>query len=175
MALEKTDNILTAAWDGRLEDVQSFVKAGANISEIGHALVRAACRNHFEVVRFLLKLARREDINTALILSSQQHTADSRKQVEIIKLLLDSGADVHDLNDNALCLACMKGTLEVVQLLLQYKADVHAQDGLPLGYAVERVLKGKIGIEIVQVLLEAGARLDSLPKDNLEEITPRLQ
>lgn len=67
---------------------------------------------------------------------------------EVVRLLLNAGADVHAGDDFALREASENGHTEVVQLLLNAWADVHAKDDFALRYA------SALGhAEVVQLLL----------------------
>ena len=52
-------------------------------------------------------------------------------------LLLAGGADVHALDDAALCFAAEGGHTEIVKLLLENGADVHAKGDLALRWAAQ--------------------------------------
>jgi len=54
---------------------------------------------------------------------------------EVVKLLLEQGADVHAGYDYALRKAAMHDHTEVVKLLLEQGADVHAIDDYALRWA----------------------------------------
>jgi len=71
--------------------------------------------------------------------------------IEIVKYLVEKGADVHVNNDEALKFASFKGRLEVVKYLVENGADVHIYD-YALRYAS---IKGHF--EIVRYLVENGA------------------
>jgi len=73
-------------------------------------------------------------------------------RVEVVRLLLAAGADVHAQDDEALREASMEGHAEVVQVLLAAGANVHANNDRALRMA------SKYGhAEVVQMLLAAGA------------------
>ena len=73
---------------------------------------------------------------------------------EVVKLLLESGADVHALEDFSLRQSSRKGHLEVVKLLLEKGADVHALDDLSLITA-----SNNGHTEVVRLLLENDANV----------------
>ncbi len=56
---------------------------------------------------------------------------------EVVKLLLDAGANIHAWGDAALLWAVENGHAEVVKLLLKSGADVHAWDDYAIPSAVE--------------------------------------
>ena len=81
------------------------------------AYVEEACKeNHIDTVRFLLSRGWSVQCSDksyyALLI------AFNKRNIEIMKLLLESGADANYL----LCLACQKGDLMVIDLSLQYGA-----------------------------------------------------
>ncbi|EDU43191.1 ankyrin repeat domain containing protein [Pyrenophora tritici-repentis Pt-1C-BFP] len=88
--------------------------------------------------------------------------ASERGHTEIVKLLLDKGADVNaqgGLHGNALQAASERGHAEVVKLLLDNGADVNAQGGdygNALQAASERGHK-----EVVELLLDNGADVNA--------------
>ena len=58
-------------------------------------------------------------------------------ELEVVRLLLDRGADVHAKNDDALQWAAYNDHLEVVRLLLDRGADVHSMNDDALQWAAE--------------------------------------
>ena len=58
--------------------------------------------------------------------------ASSNGHLEIVRLLLEHGADVHARDDEVLIWASRNGHLEVVRLLLNKGADIHAWNDLAL-------------------------------------------
>ena len=54
------------------------------------------------------------------------------------QLLLEEGADIHALNDRALCWASRKGHLDVVKYLVEKGADIHANNDYALGPPVSK-------------------------------------
>jgi len=73
---------------------------------------------------------------------------------DVIKYLVEIGADVRYINDTSLLFACKWGTLETVKFLIKNGADIAAQDNSPLEYACT-----KGNLDIVKCLIENGADL----------------
>ncbi|KAF9376849.1 hypothetical protein CPB97_010573, partial [Podila verticillata] len=69
--------------------------------------------------------------------------------VEMVRLLLDYGANVHAFQENSITVASQMGHVEILRLLIQAGADV---TGTPLRYAAENGHS-----EVVKVLCESGA------------------
>ena len=59
--------------------------------------------------------------------------------LNIVKYLVDNGADIHADNDCALRWAARKGNLEVVQYLVGNGANIHADNAWMLNFATENV------------------------------------
>lgn len=61
--------------------------------------------------------------------------ASSNGHVEVVKLLLEAGADIHVNNDYALRMTSGNGCVETVKILLNAGADIHARDDEALRWA----------------------------------------
>jgi ankyrin repeat protein len=79
--------------------------------------------------------------------------------LEISKLLLEHGANVHADNDDAFRLACTNGHLEVVKLLLQNGANMHVNNDISFKQA--KILKKYHIVEYLNKQL-LKAKLDEL-------------
>jgi len=82
--------------------------------------------------------------------------------LEVVKYLLEQGADLHVDNDYPLRKAARYGHLEVVKYLLEQGADLHVDNDYPLRYAAENG-----HLEVVKYLLEQGADLHAGDNDAL--------
>ncbi len=82
--------------------------------------------------------------------------------VEIVKLLLEKGADVNggDENNHApLIIACWNGSLDVIKLLLEYGANVN-HIAAWWGQTALQAAASNGSVDIVQLLLEYGADIN---------------
>lgn len=104
-------------------------------------------KGYFEACQFLLK---RGHPPTGLIKAAKQG------RLSIIKLLLNSGADIHISDDMALRWACFYGHLDCVSLLLDHGADVHAANDDALFMASQRG-----HVDIIKILLDYGADVNA--------------
>lgn len=93
--------------------------------------------------------------------------ASLKGQVDIARLLLDHGADLHAVNfegKSAIHMAAMRGGPDIVRLLVRLGADVNAADKFggytPLHLAAAHSNR-KLTVETCDVLLAAGAEIDS--------------
>ncbi len=95
--------------------------------------------------------------------------ASERGHAEVVKMLLDAGADVHTYSDTALRWASERGHVEVVRTLLERGANVRACDDRAL---LTAAYKGHI--EVVKMLLKAGANIgDGFTKER-ESFEPEI-
>ena len=78
--------------------------------------------------------------------------ASKNGRFEAVKLLIESGADIHAQNNLAIICASENGRLEAVKLLIKYGANVQAQNNLAIIYA-------SYGghLQIIKLLIESGA------------------
>ena len=137
----------------------------------------AAGKGHVEVVRLLvaygadtraadregsgapLRLAARgQRINVSLVYDFCASSDDDLDQMEIVKILLANGANVHVACDAPLRIAAQYGGKETIELLLDNGADVNAPEGkwtdAPLRLAAQFNKT-----ETVQLLLDRGAHI----------------
>ena len=121
--------------------------------------IKAAIENNVEAIEELLRDG--SDVNLS---DESGHTimmsAAGYGNTETVQLLLDAGADVHLFDKGGktalIHAAGPLGNIETVQLLLDAGADVNTKDSLG---QTALILATKFGHpEIVQILMEAGAR-----------------
>lgn len=131
--------------------VRMLLDAGA---EVQPRYVRGAIRKgHTEVVTIMLDTDAGKEY-----IKDQDHsfliTAVTRDHIDLVRLLLGAGVDVHEQDDRALRHACRTGNIDVVRLLLGANANVNANEGEALDAAV---VQGHI--EVVRLLLGAGVNV----------------
>ena len=86
--------------------------------------------------------------------------ASRNGRLDVVRLLLDHGANVHANDDQALRFAAYNGHLNVVRLLLDRGANIHARDDNALRSADDHCHQ-----DIVRLLLSRGANIDVLSPD----------
>ena len=80
--------------------------------------------------------------------------ASCNGHLDVVKLLISEGADVHARNDCALSLASEEGHLEIVKYLIDEGADIHTNYCEALRFASQRG-----HLDIVRLLIDEGANI----------------
>lgn len=144
--------IWVAAVSGNLDIVKLLIDYGANVnslSDTGSTPLRSVC--------FLCKdddLSHLDEANDSLDLFNTASTSD--KYMDIVKLLVENGADVAKPNFNGgTCLINSLHNYQLTQYILDHGADVNSSDHqskTALHYAIQ---DGRL--EVVKLLLSHGA------------------
>jgi len=170
-ASDKNAQLLQAAKEGNLQNVQILLDKGANVNSKDNygypALYFAAQNGHTEIVKIMLKKG--AEVNTKTIDGvTALWIAASNGHIEVVKSLLEKNAEVNNVkrskidNATALMQAALSGHTEIVKLLLEKGADVNAKTNDGVTALIMASQKGHI--EIVKSLLEKGADINV--KDN---------
>jgi hypothetical protein len=94
--------------------------------------------------------------------------AAGRGNLEEVRRILETGADVHTQHDLALQRAVGHNHLQVVRFLLQHGANIHASNDIVIRIAIVRR-----NYDILRLLLAAGGDPSDLP-ENLRYLIPRV-
>ncbi|XP_038061254.1 ankyrin repeat domain-containing protein 17-like isoform X2 [Patiria miniata] len=145
------------------EDDPAALKSINETTEEGESLLSLACSGgYFELAQVLLKMnANVEDRGSKGDCTPLMEAA-SAGHVDIVKLLIDYGADVNaqsSAGNTPLMYACSGGHEEAVKVLLDHEANIedHNENGhTPL---MEAASSGHVGI--AKVLLERGAGINT--------------
>ena len=118
-----------------LDVVKLLVKAGAEVRVTDDngstCLAGASARGEAETVRYLVGLPEVDMNHSSNKGYTSLHRAVLRKHSDVVKVLIDAGADVEAKTDNGcapLHRACMVGNPEIVQMLVEAGADVCEMD-----------------------------------------------
>ena len=145
--LEVCEPILKAAQDGCIEALESELCKGIAANFIGErgltAMQLASIRGHVDIVRKLLSMGAKTSAVGNLVFPlegwTSLHFAVNEKQFEVVKLLLEVGADANSKADSVspLELAVRRGSCEITKLLLENGATPSDQSdiGFLLGIA----------------------------------------
>ncbi len=160
--------LYVAAYHGKDDVVKALIQKGANVNIISHdgwtPLMAAADQGHLTIVQALLS-APQIDINAKDISGSNAlMVATDRGKGNVVKVLIDHGADVNVTDDQGqtlLMFALKKGRKEIVQTLLstpQIDINVQAVNGKTALYiAATRDDDG-----IVKALIDQGADINQI-------------
>jgi len=180
MANETQDSmqnrLLAAAAQNQSEIVQQLIAAGVNIetrdAQGRTALLLATHHNAVEAARILIESG--SDVNAMDNISDSPYLyAGAEGHLEILRMTLEHGADLASVNrygGTALIPAAHHGHIETVRELLQTATDIDHVNNLGWTALLEAVILGDGGpiyIEIVKLLLEAGADAEIADRDGL--------
>lgn len=140
-----------AAEEGELAMTELLLENGANINateDVFTPLMLATSRGHLGVVKLLL--LRKVDLDLAL------PVAAAYGNIEILKLLHDSGADIQECSGMPLQIACEHGIKNAALYLLDSGASIHRSGSEALAKAC--INKHS---DIVGLLLARGANIEN--------------
>jgi uncharacterized protein len=134
--------------------------------ELGNSLIHEVISGNLPAVKKLV--AAGADVNFANVNSfTPLMAAAQRKQLGILKFLLENGASPNPVENStcrtALMHACMSGSPACVDILLSCGADVNERDTYGMSALMLAAVTGEI--EMVQHLVNAGAKLDARTDD----------
>ena len=157
--------LVNAVEKGDREQVLALLSQGANIDKVwinDTPLETAIFQQNLEMVKLLLDKGAKikpEDLSEA----AHGAQGDKAKALEIVKLLIARGADVHANGAQALRDAAIANNIEVLRLLLAKGADANGQD--EYGDRVLMKVVPYAALDSIQALLEAGADVKAVDKD----------
>ena len=142
--------LIEACTTGNVDLVRLCITYGADINaNYGTPLWQASANGHKDVVQLLL-----ENGVCKLRINQAFRSACFQGHLEIVDILLQHGANVHDLYDEALIDACHVGHHEIVKLLLRHGANANAQNNFPF-----RSAYNNMDFKMIKILLKGGAIL----------------
>lgn len=164
-----------AAANGRLEIVKYLLEKGVNIDpktrEGATPLAWAVIRGHNEVAAYLIDKGADIHNKSGLLQLDALGHASSKGNSDLIKLLLQKGANIDSRTNNddgmtPLHIAVAFGQPESIKILLEKGADIEAQDkhhNTPLLSALGRSssFKPEKRMEILKLLIEKGAMISA--------------
>ncbi len=156
--------LLGAVNSGLPDEVEKWVKAGANVNYIEFIshhtpLLNASCICNYEISKLLIENGANVNYVNAVGWTPVSIAADNGDH-KIVKLLLENGAsstinhkDI--LRNSPLHKAIRKGSLETVKLLVEHGADLTCSVIVACTYNH----KEKVQKEIIDYLIEKGAEI----------------
>jgi ankyrin repeat protein len=154
--LDEGAPLIEAAKNEDPELISLLLDSGAEMQD--KALATACWYGNVGVVRLFLD--RGADVNVDIVDDMDLFTVEEtllmiavqNNWFELVKLLLDNGADVHAQDDDALLQAVHNHNIPIARLLLDNGADVSARDEDPLSFATESE-----DLDMVKLLVDRGA------------------
>ena len=146
------ENVITNA-RCNIEIFKYLDNIGVNIYINENSVFYDACLDgDLEIVKFFIKNGVSTDVKSDALISSC--TQNDNRIIEIIKILIENGADIHAEEDQSFINACEYCNIEIIKLLIQYGANIHAQNDKALINACYYD-----DIETVKLLIENGANI----------------
>ena len=139
--------LIINAQDGRLDKIIVGLELGIPRSELEGSVTMACLYGQLEVVRYLSEHYNVNNNNSVVIASSNGY-------IEIVKYLVENGADIHIFNNFALIQSSRYGYIEIVKYLVENGADIYAANNFAL-----RLASKEGHIEVVKYLVENGANI----------------
>lgn len=137
----------SSAMNGHTEIVKFLVASGADTSQCNWQAVREAAQYAYnDIVEILLS----HDADASVLGNILKHAAAAGR-FEIVKLLVENGADINADFGNALMGSVREGHIEIVRFLIEQGADIHVLRDKPLMIAVYQGYQ-----EMVRLLVENG-------------------
>ncbi|MFC1665651.1 ankyrin repeat domain-containing protein [Pseudomonadota bacterium] len=164
--------LMRAAKKGDVAKITRFVAAGIDVNSLGRRrltpLMEAAKGGHLPAVKQLLSLG--ANINhRAVNDESALLAAASKGHIEVVRVLIAEGAEISTYGDSGqllLVVAIMSGKIPLIRFIIETEVDINGvlgnvpiskfQHVTPLMVAAE-----KGDVEIVRILLDAGADIDA--------------
>lgn len=167
---------------GYFPDIMTAIENGANINakntqEETLLMKMMNVESPFEQVKYIIDKG--ADVNTgtdsiggnALMRAVSRHEINfensTKPDIKIIKLLIDSGADVNIKDsggDTPLIYAAYDSDPEIIKFLLAQGADINVQDDEGIT-ALMKAIQYNLSVEVTRVLIDAGADIELRDKN----------
>lgn len=175
--LVRTTPLYVAAGNGHTEIVKLLLAAGASVNPraAGKPKPGNAPSPRFDSPPFIPHVP--EPYRDTTVHRAERDPlwmASSHGHSDIVKLLLEAGADVNVTNRNrmtALYMAVLGNHADVVEVLAAHQADVNMADRA-VGYTPLYLASKRGQVEIAKLLLQAGADVNAVAKDGSAHPTP---
>jgi ankyrin repeat protein len=170
------EQLIEAVRAGHLEEVQLLLDAGADVNATMNArsgswvynqapaITHAVLTNHSEVVELLIAYGADLELAELGYLDTALHTAAHLNNADIVKILLESGADPNPISrhtnwETPLHYAAEAGAIDAVQALLDggVEVDVRIDQGRSPMMNIIKEGRSGYGSPVVRVLLDNGA------------------
>lgn len=113
---------------------------------------KAIDRYDYTAYEYLIQFVEDKDILSNFLID---HTCiQNDRTIELLKITIDAGADVHFKDNEALKCACKQGLTRIVSLLLENGADVHANNDEPI-----MIASSNGNVNVMKKLLQYGANI----------------
>jgi hypothetical protein len=158
-------------YDPELDSWKRKARYGRSLTPRGTALHYAALCGLERIVEYLA-IAHSQDVHSrAFEESTALHVAAGRGHAEVVRILLERGADPtarDKYGQTALYIASERENVEGIRMLLERGADPTAQDNY--GKTALYIASERGNVEAIRMLLELGRRSDSTGQGRLDTV-----
>lgn len=142
-----------ACKNGYFEMAKFLLEDGVDMDLIGEVAIMLASRNgHLKIINLFLVYGINEQLKNKALLESCEND-----HLEIVKLLVQNGANVHYLEERPLIVASSNGHADIVEYLISEKANIFQLKNAAFKRAVE---KGHVNV--ASILIKNGVNINYL-------------
>ncbi len=153
------DSLLSlAVYYNRLPIVKFFTKRDFSEGIFQKSLMTAFSGGHLDIIKYLIKEKNLHYDNYDVLYDAVRH-----RQVDIIKYLVENGANPNILNIFNFLLEYRSGNLELLKTLIDNDVDINIDNGAALKNSIQSG-----SFDIVQFLIENGAKINLIDNWSLE-------
>ena len=159
--IENERILYVACCNGHLDIVKYLVEKGAKIYKKRKPILCDVCKsNNLEVLKYLVE-ERKYSIHMENDLPLRNACKYGYYNLNMVKYLVEQGADIHVNNEEPLNNACYKNDLDIVKYLVENGADIHVNNEEALHNACRYT-----HLDIMKYLIEQGADIEALRSRN---------
>ncbi len=159
--MENERILYIACCNNNLDIVKYLVKHGAKIYKKRKPIICDVCKsNNLDVLKYLVE-ERKYSIHMGNDLPLRNACKYGYYNLDVVKYLVEHGADIHVNNEEPLHNACYKNDLDIVKYLVENGADIHVNNEEVLHNACRYT-----HLDIVKYLIEQGADIEALRSRN---------
>jgi len=139
----------SAVWKNNIESVKLLLESGADVHVWNdYVLEYASEKGYIEIVNLLLRHG--EELHT----SKGLREAVKNGNLDIVKVLIEGGADIHAFKNEALRLAIKNNHNTITKVLVNNGADIHIEEDLGFRMAAKEG-----NFEMVNFFFKSGANI----------------
>ena len=147
-----------------LELVKELILKGANVLANNGEIIVDAVKNNYDIFKLLAVKAIIDFNNVDFWNGFLLRLSAENGHLDMVKFLVQNGADIHMLDDYALLFAAENGHLDVVKFLVQNGANIQSRSDRALRFAAQN---GQL--DVIEFLVKNGADIHDNDDEALRE------